>query len=68
MHDTHDVRKSRELHDKEMLIDDQRPTAPELDEDQVYRYELLKVLERIAKALEYIETRLTYPIQVRKEY
>ena len=37
MHDTHDVRKSKELHDKEM------------------NSELIAVLKRIAKALEYIE-------------
>jgi len=53
---------SKEQHDREMLLDDDlKPTATELVEDQVYRYEMLKLLERIAKALE-------KPYQVRFEY
>jgi hypothetical protein len=55
MHDTHDVRKSKELHDKEMLLDRREPTPSDLTDEQVFRSELLKVLERIAKTLEYIE-------------
>ena len=47
MHDTHDVRKSKELHDKEI------------------NSELIAVLKRIAKALEYIEHGI---IQTRGEY
>ena len=38
MHDTHDVRKSKELHDKELIA----------------------VLTRIAKALEYIENGIVH--------
>jgi len=62
MHDTHDVRKSKELHDREMFIDEKRTLRPaDLSDDQVFRSELLGVLERIAKALE-------NPLQVRFQY
>jgi len=62
MHDTHDVRKSKELHDKEMLIDEKRTLRPsDLSDDQVFRCELIEVLERIANALE-------KPLQVRSQY
>ena len=62
MHDTHDVRKSKELHDKEMLIDQIKKFKPsDLSDEQVFRSTLLDVLERIAKALE-------NPIQVRKAF
>ena len=47
MHDTNDIRKSKELHDKEI------------------NSELIAVLKRIAKALEYIEHGI---IQTRGEY
>ena len=61
MHDTHDVRKSKELHDKEMLIDQQKTIPPsDLSEDQVFRSALLELLERIAKALEYIENGIVH--------
>ena len=65
MHDTHDVRTSRELHDKEMLLDRREPTPSDLTDEQVFRSELLKVLERIAKALEYIENGI---IHINGEY
>ena len=69
MHDTHDVRKSKELHDKEMNLDQREPkptdftdhrsrSEPELIE---FRADLIQLLKRIAKALE-------QPIQVRKEF
>ena len=71
MHDTHDVRKSKELetlcedkrlHDLEMLIDENRTLRPsDLSDDQVFRCELIEVLERIANALE-------KPLQVRSQY
>ena len=60
MHDTHDVRKSKELHDKEMNLDKREPKPLDLT-DYGFRYELIQLLKRIAKALE-------QPIQVRKEF
>ena len=60
MHDTHDTRKSKELHDKEMNLDKREP-QPHVYTDYRFRFELIAVLERIAKALE-------QPIQVRKEF
>jgi len=58
MHDTHDVRKSKDLHDKEMLFE---MNKHDLECDHIFRNNLIEVLERIAKALE-------MPIQVRKEF
>jgi len=56
------VDSQKQEHDREMLLDeDRKPTASELSEDQVFRFELLRLLERIARALE-------RPIQVRTEY
>ena len=53
---------SKEEHDKEMLVDEKRTLLPsDLSDDQVFRSELLAVLERIAKALE-------KPLQVRFQY
>ena len=55
---------SKEEHDKEILIDEMQyriPGAFHLGDDQVFRHTLLKLLERIAKALE-------KPIQVRFQY
>ena len=66
MHDTHDIRKSKELHDKEMNLDQWhvikcvKPQPSDLTEWK-FRSELITVLKRIAKALE-------QPIQVRKEF
>ena len=60
MHDTHDVRKSKELHDKEMNLDQREPQPSDLTEWK-FRSELIQLLKRIAKALE-------TPIQVRKEF
>lgn len=68
MHDTHDVRKSKELHDKEILIDEKAykiPTPSEMAEDQVFRVELCRILTRIAKALEYIENGI---VHIKGEY
>ena len=69
MHDTHDVRMSKELHDKEMNLDQREPQPSDLTDHRPrsepelieFRAELIQLLERIAKALE-------MPIQVRKEY
>jgi len=55
---------NKEEHDKEMLIDEMQYRIPEafhLGDDQVFRHTLLKLLERIAKALE-------KPIQIRNSY
>ena len=55
---------SKEEHDKEILIDEMQYRLPEvfhLGDDQVFRHTLLKLLERIAKALE-------KPIQIRNSY
>ena len=60
MHDTHDVRKSKELHDKEMNLDHREPKPTDFT-DHKFRSDLIQLLKRIAKALE-------MPIQVRKEY
>ena len=60
MHDTHDVRKSKELHDKEMNLDQREPKPTDFT-DHKFRSELIQLLKRIAKALE-------LPIQVRKEF
>ena len=63
MHDTQDVRKSKELHDKEALIDQMHyskvPDPYYLMDESTFRYELLRILERIAKALE-------KPLQIRR--
>lgn len=59
--------KTQNEHDKEILIDEMQKrkpyyyTASEIAEDQVFRDVLIKVLIRIAEALE-------KPLQVRKEY
>ena len=60
MHDTQDVRKSKELHDKEMNLDQREPKPTDFTGHK-FRADLIQVLTRIAKALE-------MPIQVRKEY
>ena len=60
MHDTHDIRKSKELHDKEMNLDQREPQPSDLTE-WIFRSELIQLLKRIAIALE-------KPIQVRSEY
>ena len=54
MHDTNDIRKSKELHDKEMNLDQREPQPSDLTEWK-FRSELIEILTRIAKALEYIE-------------
>ena len=66
MHDTNDIRKSKELHDKEMNLDHWhvikcvKPQPSDLTEWK-FRSELIQLLKRIAIALE-------MPIQVRKEF
>ena len=53
---------NKEEHDKEIFLDENRTLRPsDLSDDQVFRSELLAVLERIAKALD-------NPLQVRFEY
>ena len=54
MHDTHDIRKSKELHDKEMNLDLSEPKPTDFT-DHKFRADLIQVLTRIAKSLEYIE-------------
>ena len=69
MHDTHDIRKSKELHDKEMNLDQREPNPSDLTDHRSrsepelieFRADLIQLLKRIAKALE-------QPIQVRKEF
>lgn len=66
MHNTHDVRKSKEMHDKEIFLDEQRRLRPsDLSDTQVFRSELITVLIRIAKALEYIENGI---VHIKGEY
>jgi len=67
MHDTKDVRDSKELHDKEMLFEmnKREPTPSDLTDDAVFRGSLLEVLERICKALEYIENGI---VHIKGEY